>query len=1091
MLFPFHRTTVPAIVCVSLLIALLGLPPKAGADANVTGERHTGSVAGNGSLLTDSIDVLRSPPQDRTVKIHGKGYVPHGSAFGSFSFGDENITSNTVNVYDGGRVKNMVHGGYSRNGGGLVRNNMVNVYDNGWVGGNVYGGCDGGDNFSGGELAINPAYCGDANKFPTTGSTLDNLVEIYQGGTVDGDVYGGYGHGVVQDNTVKIHSGGVVKGDVYGGYLGKTGKGQVSGNTVHVTDSTVEGSVYGGDSGKSNTPMERNRVKITNSSVGGQVFGDIVGISDSTVGKDVSSPNLTITNSTVGGKISGGVISITGSTLKDSSPSPLVHSGLLTLSNSTIGSYRYLGGDIQFSNNTFKTFWNDKGMTLSLTGNTFDKITNLGTMTLTGSTIGDLTGTLSGTRTTINGGTATGTIRGGYGSQRDEYDGPTVTDNTLTINGGTFKGLIQGGYSYHINEPYYGEFFSPGVAGDVTGNTITISGGMFEKAIYGGFSETYANSHGYGPIKAADTGNVTHNTITISGGTFKDGLYGGGAYTSKSTGGQIRDLFTGNTLNLLAQVAIPSAANFEYINFGYSGDAGIAKLDTTPTGSAQPGVVVNTGTHDVTFSGEISGSGTLTKSGARTLTLSGNNAYTGPTVIESGTLRLAGAGSVSDHLALHRGTTFDTGGKTVSLSRLNVLEPAAWTGDLKMNPGAILDFHLSDSGTMLTVDGTASLDDVIVSISLDGSRRPRLRDSFVLLDATSLSAASGKATARIGALMQYEFDLIQDPGRKLIAEVAKTSVDARGKSLLAGTLAGLALTNSGADLIAGQGMNQAVTAAEGQKTGAFGAFSGGWSRYNSGSHVDISSVSFLAGLSHGANFAPGHLTVGVFFEYGTGSYETHNSFSNGRSVKSKGHVYNMGGGILGRMDFAETGPGNAYAEGSVRVGNLHNGYSNRDLRDDWGRGVDYDYNSMYYGTHLGAGYVWDITDSTSLDLYGKYFWTRLEGDSKELRTGDKLHIKDADSSRLHGGARASHALTPLVGAYVGAAYEYEFDGKGRGTVFGYGLSSPSMKGGTGIGEIGFTVTPATDKPLSFDVGIQGSTGKREGVSGSLQLKFEF
>jgi hypothetical protein len=42
-----------------------------------------------------------------------------------------------------------------------------------------------------------------------------------------------------------------------------------------------------------------------------------------------------------------------------------------------------------------------------------------------------------------------------------------------------------------------------------------------------------------------------------------------------------------------------------------------------------------------------------------------------------------------------------------------------------------------------------------------------------------------------------------------------------------------------------------------------------------------------------------------------------------------------------------------------------------------------------------------------------------------------------------------------------------------------------------MGELGLTWKPSKTLPLSFDLGVQGYAGKREGVAGSLQVKFEF
>jgi outer membrane autotransporter protein len=191
------------------------------------------------------------------------------------------------------------------------------------------------------------------------------------------------------------------------------------------------------------------------------------------------------------------------------------------------------------------------------------------------------------------------------------------------------------------------------------------------------------------------------------------------------------------------------------------------------------------------------------------------------------------------------------------------------------------------------------------------------------------------------------------------------------------------------------------------------------------------------------------------------------------------------------MDFSNTGPGNFYAEASGRVGGVHNEYSSSDLRDASGRKADYDSSSAYYGLHFGAGYLWNINEKASLDFYGKYFWTRQEGDSARLSTDDKVSFKDVDSSRLRLGARFAYAVNEYVSPYIGAAYEHEFEGKARASSNGFAIDTPSLRGDTGIGELGLSLRPSSSLPLSFDLGVQGYTGRREGVTGSLQVRFEF
>jgi len=312
------------------------------------------------------------------------------------------------------------------------------------------------------------------------------------------------------------------------------------------------------------------------------------------------------------------------------------------------------------------------------------------------------------------------------------------------------------------------------------------------------------------------------------------------------------------------------------------------------------------------------------------------------------------------------------------------------------------------------------------------------------------------------------------------------------KALSEGFVSGLTLVSQGADLIVGKGMAEAMGAAS-QDTGfgTFGALSGGWSRYNTGSHVEMSSVSLMAGISRRAELQPGDLVLGVFFEYGNGSYDTYNSFSNAASVHGDGDIYHLGGGIIGRMDFVNTGAGHFYAEGSARVGSVRNEYTNSDLRDFWGREAQYESSSAYYGIHLGAGYIWKINEKAALDLYGRYFWTRQEEDSVHLSTGDPVNFDDVNSHRLRVGTRFSYAVNQTFSPYVGVAYEHELDGRARAMTNGFAIPAPSMRGDTGIGELGLSLKPSLNLPLFLDLGMQGYVGKREGVTGSLQLRFEF
>jgi outer membrane autotransporter protein len=245
----------------------------------------------------------------------------------------------------------------------------------------------------------------------------------------------------------------------------------------------------------------------------------------------------------------------------------------------------------------------------------------------------------------------------------------------------------------------------------------------------------------------------------------------------------------------------------------------------------------------------------------------------------------------------------------------------------------------------------------------------------------------------------------------------------------------------------------------------------------------------LAGLAVGNDIPCGRLTLGAFFEGGWGNYNSYNSFSNAASVDGKGNTDYYGVGILGRYD-VNTGPlSGLYADASARMGQARTDFRTGDIQYNGSR-ADFDSSSPYYGLHGGLGYVWQFTEQASLDLSARLLWTRQQSDSVTVHQ-DKVKFKDADSLRTRLGGRVAYAVNEYVSPYIGAYWEHEFDGKIRSTVNDNSIGAPTLKGDTGIGEIGLSLKPSQTLPLFFDLGLQGYAGKREGVTGSVQVRFEF
>ena len=1172
---------------------------------------------------------------DNNVSISGFGSVL-GSVYGGYGAAEGTVNGNDVSIFDSGSVTGNVLGGYSRSVNSHVIGNTVTI--SGGTVRDIYGGQSGKGNalnnsvtLDGAVSQANVIYGGRVEQ----GTARENAV-VMKNGSVTLGIFGGIATadgGQAQDNHVTM-SGGSVGEHLIGGYV-QNGSGAATGNSVIFNGGSVTENVYGGRS--VNGPAQNNSVTMTNGSANWLLGG----YSDS-------------------GDVSGNSVNVSGGTLSGG-----VNGGETTSGNAT-------GNSVDFSNVTATYVQGGYSGSGSATGNSLALHSGTVQNNAFGGYVDSGSGEASDNSVTFNGGSVTNNIYGGMSAAG------LAQNNSVTMTNGSAKWLL-GGYSANGNVIGNSINVSGGTltgvsggesnSGSATGNIVSISGGTVQSNVNGGFV-------------ASGSGKATGNIVNISGNAdLSTATVAGGISSS--------DAFTGNTLNKNSDAAVHIARNFASVNFGYSGNANIGELDSTPTGSALSGVTVNTNANNVSFDGVISGSGSITKAGAGTLILSGTNTYSGGTTISAGTLSigsdtnigsgtntignkgtlllsgngtytndwtLSGAGSaiatdnnntlsgvlsgnggltkkgggiltLTGNNAYTGSTTISEGtlkGNIASGTDLSIAASAIYDGDNKARSvgglnggGKILntdgltvqsgDFAgiIDNSNTSLTKTGAGTLtlsgtntytgmttvrsgtlalgsdltsnqltlyggtvfdrgshnhnlDNGILSVNGANSQnamykgdlsarnatlnfispvhptQPLLRvtgDADVsgstynvgLSGGTSLAAGStltllevgagkmltannlrkGGGIVQIGSTVAHDIttDVALDPttGRlnAVTAQVSPGRTTDQSKALPKGFLGGLALNLQGADLVAGRGMDSAVRASSGtddaERHGfaGFGALSGGSLRYNTGSHLDMNSLSLLTGLAWGIDLAPGRLTLGAFFEYGNGSYDTHNSFTNAASVDGDGNAYYLGGGILARMDFVNIGPGRFYAEASGRAGKTHNEYDSSDLRDAAGRKADYDSSSPYYGLHFGTGYVWNINDAATLDLYGKYFWTRQQGDSVGLSTGEHLSFDDINSSRLRFGGRFAYILNEHVAPYIGAAWEHEFDGKARARTNGFDIDAPNLRGNTGIGELGLSLTPSADLPLTVDLGVQGYTGKHEGVTGSLMVKWEF
>ena len=1146
---------------------------------NGSGAATGNSVIFNGGSVTENVYGGRSvngPAQNNSVTMtNGSanwllgGYSDSGDVSGNsvnvsggtltgVSGGESNSGSATGNIVSisGGTVQSNVNGGFVASGSGKATGNIVNISGNADLSGAVVAGGSSpdGDAFTGNTLnknsdaAVNIArnfasvifgYSGTANigelDSTPTGSALSGVTVNTNANNVsfDGVISGSgsitkTGAGTLILSGTNTYSGGTtisagtlsIGSDTNIGSgtntIGNKGTLLLSGNGTYTNDWTLsgEGSAIATDNNNTLSGVLSGNGGLTKTGTGTLTL----------TGNNTYAGGTAINDGTLKGNIASGTdLSIAAGAIYDGDNKARSVDGLngggklLNTSGLTVQSGDFAGIIDNSNTSLIKT----GAGTLTLTGNNaYTGSTTISEGTLKGNIASgtDLSIADSATYDGDNKARSVGGLNGG---------GKILNTDGLTVQSGDFAGFIDNSNT-SLTKTGAGTLTLTG-NNAYTGST-TISEGTLKGNIASGTDLSIADNATYdGANKARSVGGLNgggniFNTdgLTVQSGDFagfidnsntsltKTGagtltLTGNNAYTGSTTiseGTLKGNIASGTDLSIAASATYDGANKARSVG-GLNGGGKILNTD---------GLTVQNGT----FGGVIDNSNTsLTKTGAGTLTLSGTNTYTGMTTVRSGTLAL-GSDLTSNQLTLYGGTVFDRGSHNHNLDNgiLSVnganSQSAMYKGDLSAR-NATLNFisPVHPTQPLLRVTGDTDVSGSAYNVGLSGGTSLAAGSTLTLLEVgagkmlTANNLRKGGGIVQIGSTVAHDIttDVALDPTtRRLNAVTAQVSpgrATDQSKALSEGFLGGLALNLQGADLVAGRGMDSAVRASSGtddaERHGfaGFGALSGGSLRYNTGSHLDMNSLSLLTGLAWGIDLAPGRLTLGAFFEYGNGSYDTHNSFTNAASVDGDGNAYYLGGGILARMDFVNIGPGRFYAEASGRAGKTHNEYDSSDLRDAAGRKADYDSSSPYYGLHFGTGYVWNINDAATLDLYGKYFWTRQQGDSVGLSTGEHLSFDDINSSRLRFGGRFAYILNEHVSPYIGAAWEHEFDGKARAKTNGFDIDAPNLRGNTGIGELGLSLTPSADLPLTVDLGVQGYTGKREGVTGSLMVKWEF
>ena len=639
------------------------------------------------------------------------------------------------------------------------------------------------------------------------------------------------------------------------------------------------------------------------------------------------------------------------------------------------------------------------------------------------------------------------------GNYNVTYDGETISDSydsyknvygnghSFTITGGTI------GNVYGVGEYYYND--------DASGGNVTINGNAeVTDVVCGGRSDGIGAHHNTVNISdgsvtgkvfggVSGSGQAHHNIVNISGGSVS-GAYGGrsvdrSAYhnivnISDGSVGYVRGGWSDNgqaydnTVNISGGI-IGEADDIVNIYGGYIDHSGIAYDNE----------VVISGSADITYANLYGYGGDPTNATGNTLTINGWSSSTQSVQNfndiafkninwndEEPVLRIT-EGSADDLAKTTIDTIHIAGGSNINVGESMTLIESKNSNDLGLNKDNVTDTFTA--GVAREGLGSTRIDGNVVTFNVNS----------IKLSSQAVSASQTRA-------------------------------------------ASAAFVNQGTDLISDSLDTISRDDNYGVKT--FAAVHGNRSKYDVADDIKINGWSTIVGVGNADKFDNGsEFSWGVFYENGSGNYRTYNSFNNEFFRGDGSMVYN-GGGIAARYE----NKNGVYTEGSLRAGMLKNELDNamRDVNGSYG----YETESAYCGAHIGVGKIISLSDSSDLDIYGKFFHTYTEGDSVTI-ADDKFDFDSITSNRLRVGARITSNKENKFSTYYGLAYEYEFNGDADMTAQGLRADTQSLQGSSVMAEVGFNYQPTPDSPWSFDLNMRGYTGERQGGSFNVQATYTF
>ena len=1049
-------------LCGLLCAGVVLVVPSAWADNYFGDDGKTHMLTGaNVSLDSGNYDAVYGGYDDTEVSLPEvfknnvtiTGTAATNIVCGAYSFYG-NVRENTVTI-SGNTLGNVVCGG-GTGAADAIKNHVI-IKANSEVNGIVYGG-KGVTSSKENDVMISDStinktvYGGEADC-----NTEKNHVTIDASSTVKESVFGGYSFkGDSKNNEVTINGGSVVTANVAGSVALK---GNSEGNTVRIIKSSAA-NVFGG---KGDTSSKGNSVEISEGTISNSVYG---GYADNDNNSSAEKNNVTIG---AGSKVSEDIYG--GYATHNTNENKVSITNGAEIGENVFGGYS-LKAD---SKNNEVTINGGSVVTANVAGGVTVKGSSEGnTVRIIKSSAANVYGgkgdtSSKGNSVEISEGTISNSVYGGYA---DNDNNSSAEKNNVTISAGSkVSGSIYGGYANHnanenkvsfsnvaeVGESVFGGY---SLKADSKNNEVTIEGvGVVKAYVAGGVA--------LAGISDGNKVNIAHSSVNVN-------VYGG--YGAKDSIGNIISITDGSSVNKNV-----------YGGYSFKGNS----LDNTVTidnSTVNKNVYGGYTESDGAISEKIQNNKVIFKNGAKIKgDVYGGYDKLNKANITNNTLEVVGKGNEAKSIQ-----NFD-----------------------KLNFFITKDLIAND--TMLKVTGTALINNAEIKAGVELGTKLNENDKINLITAGALKAENITTGTLTDGLINIDKGIkvaIGPDGNKLVGVINGTTppggggttppggggttppggggttpgagslyADADAKSPVETQSAALTMLNLGHDLLTTASYENAALAVDGEEEGSVNPFitmSANNQKLDTGSHVDLKAWNMNLGFAKKINNNSGKLLIAPVIEYGRGSYDSY--LDNGTHGDGDAHFW--GAGLMAK----QLNDDGLYYEGSLRAGRM-----STDYQSAVAGGIKYDSDATYYAAHLGMGKVVQLNDKDTLDYYGKLFYTRQQGDKVTVGTGATYDFDATTSLRTRLGARYTHQLSEKNAFYAGLAWQHEFDGESNAivatTLGSASAPAPSMKGDTGIMELGWRVNNS-DK-FELGLGVNGSVGKQKGVGFNLSLNFSF